>query len=258
MRKFSILFSALMLVASIAPAAPALPFVESFDYTAGNLVGTAPDWLAHSGAATNPIQVVGSSLTYAGLPASIGGKATAAVATGTREDANLVYTLTVPADGEFLYAAAIIQVASSTGAGDYIMHFMDGATTNFRGRLYVRPLGAGFQFGISYATSTVTYDATERAFGTPHLVVMRLNKLAGQDNVSIIINPTLPGTEPAVNVTSGDAGSDLTLFNAVAIRQGSTGTASFEVDEVRVARTYADVTTTTVQVPVELSGFSLD
>lgn len=256
MRKISILFSALLLLASSSFSQAPTPLVESFDYAVGNLIPTT-DWANNSGTGSF-LQVQASSLSYAGLPASIGGSVPMTHGSGSREDGAFTFGEVTPVDGEFLYASLIVQVDSITGGTqDYFFHLMDG-TSNFRARTWTRAAGAGFNFGISWGTTTIAWDTTELAFATPHLIVIRINFQAGQDNASLFVNPTLPGTEPAPTATSADGAADLLTYSRLGIRQGTGLTSAFVVDEIRVATTWADVTTTTLQVPVELSGFSLD
>jgi hypothetical protein len=77
-----------------------------------------------------------------------------------------------------------------------------------------------------------------------YLLVLRMNFIAGADNVSLFINPDLslgePGTPNAVK-------NDKNLFTISGLNIYSRG--GFRLDEIRVGDTWADVTPTSAEVP---------
>jgi hypothetical protein len=77
-----------------------------------------------------------------------------------------------------------------------------------------------------------------------YLLVVRMNFIAGADNVALFVNPDLslgePGTPNAVK-------TDKNLFTVSGINIYSRG--GFRLDEIRVGDTWADVTPTSAEVP---------
>ena len=129
MRKTAIALLALGLTAALAAAAIAAPlFVEDFSYATGLGLNGTGGWAAHSGAGTNPqtVNLPAGGLVYAGYPGSTSGEDNnhAVVGTGTGN----------------VYAAVMINVASSQTTGDYLFHFFDGLITGniFRARVFVK------------------------------------------------------------------------------------------------------------------------
>jgi hypothetical protein len=213
--------------------------VDVFNYT-GLL--SANGWAVHSG--TGALNTSASSLTYAGLTASVGNKVS--FVSGNGEDVNKPITVS----GDTAYLSFLISVPNTTGlssSGDYFMGIGGSAGTSVNGlyaRIYVRTGTAAntVNFGIGNSSGTATYDAVDRAVGTTFFIVVSLNKLASPSVANMYINPT-PGaaipTSPTITNTV-NAGS-VTAFAAVYLRQGGS-TGNSDVDEIRAGSTYASVT----------------
>ncbi|MEO7540088.1 MAG: lamin tail domain-containing protein [Pyrinomonadaceae bacterium] len=229
-------------------APDALLLVENFDYPAGSLL-TANGWTAHSGAGTNPLAVSAPGLAYPGYPQSDIGNAVRTATSG--EDANKSFGAQTTGT---VYAGVIVNVSDAVvdplDVGGYFFHLgPDPIGTSFRGRIYVKKNASNaIAFGITKASTSVAADIAYTGFNyalnTNYLLVMKYTIVDGaaNDTVSLIINPALPGTEPAATVTAPDSGASDINPGTVAIRQGSTATApTVAVDAIRVGQSWEDI-----------------
>ncbi len=237
-------FAALMAVLVIALFASngraTTLYTEDFSYTAGDLI-TAHGFTAHSGGGTNAIAVVTPGLTYLGYAGS--GVGNAASMTTSGEDDNKA--LTVTASGS-IYAAFMVNVSASQTTGDYFAHFGNGS---FFSRLYLKKDSAttNFAFGLAKTTDTPTYTGFNYAINTTYLVVIKYTFNTGtttDDTVSLFVNPTLGGTEPATvigPITGTATDATASTLNAISLRQGgNTAAATLKVDGIRVATTWSE------------------
>ena len=249
MRKTAIALLALGLTAALAAAAIAAPlFVEDFSYATGLGLNGTGGWAAHSGAGTNPqtVNLPAGGLVYAGYPGSGVGNLLGPLATSGEDNNHAV----VGTGTGNVYAAVMINVASSQTTGDYLFHFFDGLITGniFRARVFVKKDAAStnYALGIQFGSNgPPTYTGFVYTPGTTHLLVVKYVSVAGATNdiAALYIDPALDCNEPAAaNVTHSDATqTDAVGLGGVAIRQGSgTAAASAQIDGIRVALTWAD------------------
>ncbi|QQS35186.1 MAG: T9SS type A sorting domain-containing protein [Ignavibacteriales bacterium] len=229
-----------------------LPFQENFAYPVGDSLGVH-GWMAHSG--TTPMLIVSGSLTYPNYPNSgVGNSVLVAGGSGSRVDSHIGFNTAISTGAA--YTSLLVNVASpGPTTADYFFHFGPSfPTTTFRGRLFVRDDGSGgLNFGISKATSTVSYAPGTYTYGTTYLIVVKyeiVTDVTGSDDVvKIFINPTLPGGEPgSADATNTDSGTD-TPVSSISLRQGGQ-TYNVTVDGIRAGSTWTEVT-----VPVELVSF---
>lgn len=250
------------------PAASAqLLFQENFPYPAGTDLTASGNWAAHSSAASNPVKVVASNLTFPGYPSTGGNAAYLTGGSGGREDVNRAFA---GVSSGSVYAAALIRVDSAGTDGEYVMHFgPDPVGTTFRGRVFVRDQGTGFQFGISKASSAVAnvvWDPTTYSFGTTYLVVLKYTIVSGDTNDTTVLYVFKPGdtfaTEPATpNASASDTiGSDI-VPATISLRQGGSGSpaqpSGLTIDGIRVTRSFASIATGN-EVPSTFVGAHLD
>lgn len=218
--------------------------LEDFSYITGTAL-TANGYIAISGAGTNAITVTNPGLSPAGSPSS--GIDNAVTMTTSGEDGTKSFSPTITSGDA--YASFFINVSSAQTGGDYFFALYDGG---FKGRLWIKSSGAGFVFGISKNSNTITYESTIRNFSTTHLVVLKytFNQFATDDVVSLYVNPVLGLPEPTATIaatTSGGAGDAVTI-DRIALRQGTTTAASAQViDGIRVGTTWASVTPVSTQ-----------
>ena len=267
--KAALCLSSLGLLSSTSSATVLLS--DTFTYPAGSLVSGSTPWQTHSGT-TGQLQVESGSLTYPGLGTSSGNKIS--ISQSNSEDVNRTFSANVTTEGSEVFASFIMNVPNATStAGDYFFHFandtgspstdLTGTLLRWRGRLFLKKgTGSNYQVGLRWSGSgdtaspasdeTVLYDATERPFNTPVLIVVRLRLVAGalNDDVSLWVNPTSlgAGVAPAPLITRtnqasfNSADTDPVLGVKYAVFRES-GTSGFEqVDELRVATTWAEVT----------------
>src|ERR1035437_8946969 len=156
---------------------------ENFSYTAGDVL-TAHGWAVSSG--TGGIFVTSPGLTYAGYMGSGVGLA-ATVNNVTSEDDNLPFTPTVNSGS--VYASAMINISTSSATNTYFFHFGTG-TAGFVAKVFAKPDGAGYDFGISKASNTPTAWTSTCTYGTTYLVVIKYEFVAGtlNDNVTFFLN----------------------------------------------------------------------
>lgn len=238
--------TSLLVVAATAafaiPASMAAPlFVEDFSYATPSGLAGQGGWAAHSGAGTNPQTVnTAGGLSYGTYPGSGVGALVGPIALNG-EDCN--HTFTGQSSGA-VYAAVMINVASSQTTGDYLFHLFDGAVGGgiFRGRTFVKkdPASTNYALGIQFGSNgPPTYTGFSYTPGSTHLVVVKYTFNAGltNDQVSLFVDPAIECAEPAATVTHSDATqSDATNLDGVAIRQGTaTNSASAQLDGIRIA-----------------------
>jgi hypothetical protein len=245
-------------------------FIDDFNYgsTSGSLTTVSgTNWVAHSGAATNPVGYSNTGLTVVGYTSSTfaGGSATFLNGSGTREDVNIAISPAITAGAA--YATFVLRVTASGGTtGDYNFHFLDGAGaspgTNFRSRLYIKDgsTAGTFNVGIAKASSAgnATFAATDYLLNQDYIVVLKYAIVTGTNNDQcslFVLSGSIPVSEPAptVSVTNltDSALSDLSQVASFAIRQGSTGVSAGTIDGLRVTTSWSNA-----QLPVTWKSFS--
>jgi len=164
------------------------------------------------------------------------------------QDYNKIFTATAITSGN-LYCAMLVNIDSAKATGDYFFHtYRTSGSTSYFNRIYVRKVVTGnLQFGILKGTTgaNVVWSDSIYTTGTTNLLVLKLEIVSGLTNdiPSLIINPTITGTEPVATITATDITSaDYTYIDRIALRQGSTGAApGLTIDGIRVATTWADI-----------------
>jgi hypothetical protein len=260
---------------------------ESFNYTVGTNVGgnlaTANDavgannWLTHSNTATTgtgSLDVLTGNLSYTGLATSTGNKILLPGNNGTTpRDINRVITSTATT----LFMSFLINVLDNTQLNDLAPNYFIGfggaagtsvTTLGCRVGITSSNTNANYKLhiqNISGGTPTYTANATDLAFGTTYLVVVKYDRAAAPTVAYLWVNPTsLGGPEPAPTVTNNSGTTAITSLASVFLRNSGSsttisGTPKAEIDEIRVGATWADVTpTTTAKVNQnEIAGLSI-
>lgn len=246
----SILAAGFAAIASLASAQANLPLYEPFNYPAGNLSGNTIDgstWAPTGSNASSPVQVSAGSLSYAGLPAPVGGKVT--LLNGTSyEDPGL--DIASQSAGT-VYASFILKVVHpGNTTGDYIFNFSSAGTgsNDYRTRVFVRQGSGGantYNVGLRHGSSDTIWWSSDYTTDTVTFVVAAYNfgPGSGDDSSSIWLNPSLgQSTAPTPDGTA-TASQDLAALGRIGLRQGSGDTSMIvEVDELRVATSWAQVT----------------
>jgi hypothetical protein len=246
MKKTIIFFTSLLTVILMGMTLNAQVLLnEHFDYPVGDSL-TAHGWACHSGIGTNTISVISGNLSYTGYP-SPSGQMIKMVNTGA--DVNKVFG---PKSSTSVYAAFLVKVTSASAGGDYFAHFQKaGAATTLFARVFVKQDAlntAKVLFGVSKATnatSTATvYSTASVDTSLTHLLVLKYaaNSGASDDIVSLFIDPSISSVEGAASLIATDVATDYdSTYMAFSFRQGtSTSAPLLNIDEVRVASTWAD------------------
>jgi hypothetical protein len=285
---------AAVLVVAALNAAPALPNFDPFadatgtpggtSYAVGaplapntstNLGGGANIWVGVNTnvVSTNPQPVIVSgNLSYPGLPSSTGNSVSnTPPASGTGGSARVGLNLT--AAPTLVYYSFILKVTDlsavpTTNSANGIAGFSDAlppqGTTLQRigGRLVVKAGTTGYFLGIGKGSTLADYryDTTERAIGEEVFVVVAYERPGGATNVSLWVNPSSLGGDPApapvVSVPQGSGAGDLNASGVAsfALSCQPTTIPSCIIDEVRVATNWAIVTGGSPTFPITINS----
>ena len=191
-------------------------------------------------------------MSYSGYPSS--GIGNAALITASRAD-DLTKTFTQQSSGN-LYLSCQVNVTGETGAGAYFLAFtVNGTSTSYTGRLWVRISGTSVNFGLSKSSEAATYSSTTFSLNTTYLLVLKYAYIDGATNdpVSLFVftDPNLPATEPVTpEISLTGTGITDNNLGAVLLRQAS-GLPDLTVDGIRIATSWSEA-----PLPVELTSFS--
>jgi hypothetical protein len=223
--------------------------VDQFNYT-GNL--NANGWAIHNGT-SGFVGTLPSSLSYTGLPTSVGNKAT--LVAGNAEDVNKALTITQ----DSAYYSLIINVddaglvANTDLGGANFFGFGQTAGTSltaFGGQLKLRKgtVPGQFQIGVINAGAgslQPTFSGNLPA-NTNTFVVVKVKRGTNPVQASLWINPALGlANEPVPNQISTIGTVTFTNFASLYIRQAGTitnGTGSVQIDEIRASHLWTAVT----------------
>lgn len=98
------------------------------------------------------------------------------------------------------YLAALVQINEATGKGDVLTFDGNYTANGQRGRLFVKNSGSGYILGLGW-NGDPTKWSDELAFGTTHLVVMKIhpleagNQTGSVESASLYIDPDLSKDE---------------------------------------------------------------
>ena len=212
----------------------ALPYSESFPYTAGTALGASQKWLdVNSG---DEILAAAGNLTYTGVT-SVGNSITF---TGAGIDCFTPFTDTTSGT---IYASFLVNVTDlSTMTSTTPLTYFAGltsATQSYKGRVFISKSGTQYQFGLDAASTTTNLDATLRNAGDVVLVVLGYE--FSSMTLSLWINPTLSSfsaaTPPTLTQVLTTAITDLGGFM---FRQDTASTTpTMIIDELRIDTTIA-------------------
>ncbi|MCK9483735.1 MAG: chitobiase/beta-hexosaminidase C-terminal domain-containing protein, partial [Candidatus Marinimicrobia bacterium] len=186
---------------------------------------TDHDWVAHSGAGTQPIDVT-SGLVFDGyLSSGIGG---AANLDNTGEDIHRPFA---PVTTDSIYAAFIIQTESPNYAGYFFHLGQQTIGTTWLGRVWVNATGDG----VAISSGTAPSSYVPITAGTPTLIVVKYvldTKLS-----SLYVFNTFPSEEPPTPDATFQETSTFANVGSVALRQYR-DVERVIVDGIRVATTW--------------------
>lgn len=217
---------------------------EPFNYPAGILGNNSP-WLGSS----SLISVTNLALSYPYLMTPSPGTNAVTVNEGSKV---VTYCpLTTPATNGCVYFSFLINFpilpgnyyilgltqstnASPGGAADDPLDLIDGIS------------GSGYNFGIRSFDSTTSY-MTDGSFSlntnTTYFIVMKYNFTNG--GASLYVNPPAGNTEPATPDASSAGTTSVPDLSYVYLRVGSSTAGNYMIGSLRIASTWAEVTTST-------------
>lgn len=229
------LAAAALVVAPLASAAPIAS--DSFNYTAGSL-GTSSGGTGWSGAwAGGSSNVTSPGLTLNGVGSAANNKLT------TNNDNNGAFR-SVPAQGTDGTTVWLGFLTSGTGApvaAGYtgVSLFQDGAENVFTGKRSNQTVLGVERSGQATAGGG---DSTVSADTATHFLVYRIDfgggTTAGNEKITMYVDPS-PGQAP--NVAPSVTIADVNNFTFNRVRAQSGNGSSFNVDEVMLGTTFADV-----------------
>lgn len=237
-------------IVAVAAFANAQLMYEPFNFT-GSLAGQN-GWSTHSGSTPGQLTTLTGSLTYTGLSNSLGNSI--ATSSTNTEDVNKGFA--AQTTGNVYYSAIILAqnttgTTANTATGDYLLHlgtYSTGATpalSLFQARVYVRKGGGAdtVNFGIlnnSGGTAAPSFSATDFPINQAVLLVVKYN--IATNTASLFINPALGAAEPTTASATNSTGTTAApaMIDYFCIREGGS-TGNFQIDEVRVGTTFAQV-----------------
>ena len=217
-------------------------------FYSGNL--TANGWVAHSGVNTNPIATT-TGLSYSGYGGTSVGNNAALVNNVTGEDDNITF-VSQSTNAQSIYYSFLVKItdAAATKSGDYFIHLGNGGgstLSKYFARVFAQITATGVNFGISNtaSTSSIVYGTTNYAINTTYLIVVKYTiNTAGDDPLSLwVFTSGVPATELAAGAAQAVATATLgeNVVDAIALRQGNSGSTQTVVDAIRVGKTWGDL-----------------
>jgi len=264
MKKVYLLFFSFTILLAKVQAQLSLPIYEPFQINLGTL-GGQNTWTGLT-AVDQGAQVVDSNLVYNGLPVSN----SFAVKVGN-QTSGTIQQLTFTAQNTKTYTSFLIRLSAMPPAliaGSYYVTMGNGQTPG--GTMYAIPNANGTTFELGFNTVAAvptSQNTTNQNFslGQTIMVVMAFTPATtannGTGNLSVWINPSVTDLAAGANepnpTFTGITGGNLANVANVFIRSGS-NTRSMIFDELRVGKTWSDVTTNITLLPVKIAQFSVE
>jgi len=263
MKKVYALFCSFVVLATSLSAQFTLPIYEPFGLGLGNLAGQN-SWTGPAGVGDGA-QVVDSNLTYPGLAF----RSSYAVRVGN-QNAGAIQQLLFTAQNTKTYVSYLIRLSAmppTLASSSYYVTLGNGSTPG--GTMYAIPNGDGTTFELGFNTLAglpASNNRTNQSFqlGQTIMVVMAFTPATvannGTGTLSAWVNPAAAdiGTgaaEPTPTFT-GITGGNLANVANVFIRSGS-NTRPMIFDELRIGKTWSEVTTNTTALPVSIKDLGL-
>lgn len=263
MKKGYVLLCSIAFAVTSLSAQFTLPIYEPFGLGLGTL-GGQNSWTGPTGAGDGA-QVVDSNLTYPGLAF----RSSYAVRVGN-QTAGAIQQLLFTAQNTKTYASYLIRLSAmppTLASSSYYVTLGNGSTPG--GTMYAIPNPDGTTFELGFNTLAglpASNNRTNQSFqlGTTIMVVMAFTPATAANNgtgtLSAWVNPAAAdiGTgaaEPTPTFT-GITGGNLANVANVFIRSGS-NTRPMIFDELRIGKTWSEVTTNTTALPVTIKDLGL-
>ncbi len=225
----------------------ALPFSETFNYTAGSSLGAQQKWTnVNSG---DNILAVANSLVHAGVTSTNN----SVTFSGTGAECFTPFTTTTSGA---VYAAFLVNVSDIANVTtDLATTYFAGLTDNVKGynaRLFFKRNGTQYQLGFDTASTTTNYDATLRNAGDVVYVVIGYDFATNALNAWI--NP-VNGSAPTFGINPATPFVNLGGFM---LRQDSaTTTPTIIFDELRIVTSVSDLGLTLATAQNDIAGLKV-
>jgi hypothetical protein len=221
-----------------------LPYYESFNYPVGSTLGGQGNWLNNN--TGDSILVAAGSLSYLGFPVSSGNKITF---DGAGVDPTTLFAKDSTGTVYYSYLLRVTAVGGMNAEGYCSGYYQSPTSTTSASLVWIKPDASGFDIGLSTRLSSVkAYTSSTKSLNTTYLVVASYKFVDGvtNDSAYLWINPdasTFGKSEPAPTLGTVNNTTDLTGVMRFFIRQDLANTTPFiEMDELRIGRSWADVT----------------
>ena len=223
---------------------------EPFDYSnvGGPVSNNTPANWATNGAGADDTQVVQGSLSSNGLSGSIGNSAAnGGAGLGLRR------LFGTSLNGGVIYFSALFrmnELGAWNGASSQVGALTAPDNVSFRLAVLARSAAAGYNIGVQKGGTgvTATFGATEHSAGETIFLVGKYDFTTSPNIVSLWTNPS-PATfgasgEPTNGFISASTGVDGFAIDRFNFRQNTVTSvpAAMQWDELRIGRTWADVT----------------
>jgi len=237
-------------------------FIENFDYSAGDTLGSH-NWIAISGT-TNNIKIVSPGLTYTGYPLS--GIGNAARLSNNGIDASKSFDNGDSVNSGSVYASFLVKIDTGK-TGDYFFTMNPpSSNTTFDPRVLVKDSSGSLSFGLSKGPNSAipSYGANGFAYGTTLLVIVKYKFNSGSstdDELFLyVFSSGLPSTEPSTPYLGPFTSStnDISSISKVVLRQGSsTAAPSLTIDGIKVSTSWAGIVAGIKNISTVADKFSL-
>ena len=228
-----------------SPTCKTLPIIEPFNYTVGANLSEQTGWeKINTG---DDIVIASGNLDYTGLIASTGNKISFDEI-GSEAATKFSNTSTGTIYVSFLLKVTAWQTNASpdTTDGGYFAA-LAGSNSGYDARAWIRPNPdtSGSTYDIGFGTSSSNPPFTPSTYKLNDVVFIVMAYNMDSKEVSIWVNPdsgTFEATPPVATLSTTDT-SPPTAINTFILRQDSDKETPFiEIDEVRIATSWATVT----------------
>jgi len=256
--KYPVVIAATGLACISSALAVSLPFYEPFpnSYAEGERLGSGNSssvWTTGNSTGNgSPTNTSAAALSFPGLVTSENSRGVLlSGAPSSNRDRGVVLepAATIDATSPTLYASFLLEVRAPQTGSRRVAYFRNSTSSgNASAGVF---LNAANQLQLVKSGDTPAAVTTDPLVPGTHLIVFAyrwISAASGDDEVALWLNPTALGVAepevppPTISTTSG---SDVTTLNAFFISHRTEASGVLCLDEVRIGRTWADVTPTT-------------
>jgi hypothetical protein len=197
-----------------------LPYNESFDYTAGNILGFQQMWSEYNSG--DSAVILPGNLNYPGVNST--GNSAGFGGTGAETFTPVTLTTTGAIYASFLFNITDMSNVTTEGAQTYIAALTGDEFSEYNVRLFVRKAGAGFNIGLASGGNTTT-NYTTTTYNTGEVVMVIMGYDYGTGTLSAWINPNLAtftsSTPATLTETPATPPASFESFGGFILRQDS-------------------------------------